>query len=350
MQTEKCPYHSYPRSRFWSDGINPKFIGKPFLDKSSIIASYGSCFASKVSRNLRERKFNYIYLENRSEVMNGGDEFSSASGNIYSPHQLLSKLLLANKAIDPPTPLIGEDGLWSNPLRPLVKKYNSSKEAIVDEISHSKFFKQSISEASHVIFTMGLNEVWINIRENITYAIAPGCGWGKFDASRDMPHIPSPAELDNALLEVEKETRKINSKIRIIWTVSPVPLMATFTDHNSIEANFFSKSTLLSTIRSFCDSKEKIDNYSSYFPAYEIINNPFHIKENFQQDMRTISILGEKRVMRVFFGDETADPSDLAESAHHDAAAIRNPSDDKLGGDPCDEEFYNSKLRLKEYE
>jgi hypothetical protein len=55
----------------------------------------------------------------------------------------------------------------------------------------------------------------------------------------------------------------------IIVTVSPVPLLATFTGRDVVVANSFSKSVLRAVAEEWASDKTNVD----YFPSYEIVTN-----------------------------------------------------------------------------
>ena len=72
--------------------------------------------------------------------------------------------------------------------------------------------------------------------------------------------------------------------IKIIFTLSPVPLTATASRHHILLANTYSKSTLRAFVQNATESYDWID----YFPSYEIINNPMLNSTAFQKNLRNI--------------------------------------------------------------
>ena len=57
--------------------------------------------------------------------------------------------------------------------------------------------------------------------------------------------------------------------IKVVITVSPVPLLATFTNEDCVVANELSKSTLRAVAGYFTNKYEYVD----YFPAYEMVRH-----------------------------------------------------------------------------
>jgi len=96
--------------------------------------------------------------------------------------------------------------------------------------------------------------------------------------------------LVQALLEV-------NPTLRIILTVSPVPLVATFTDTNVLVASSYSKSVL----RAVCGEIDSRYQHVQYFPSYEIIGHAASFGQYLASDLREVSERGVSHVMDCFF-------------------------------------------------
>jgi len=88
---------------------------------------------------------------------------------------------------------------------------------------------------------------------------------------------------------------KHNEKGKIIISLSPIPLKATFQPQNSIVANMENKSMLRHVISEF---SKKYPDVVSYFPSYEIVNV---IEEDpFIEDNRHIKPETINRIMNFF--------------------------------------------------
>jgi hypothetical protein len=92
--------------------------------------------------------------------------------------------------------------------------------------------------------------------------------------------------------------RRINPRIKIILTVSPVPLVATAqTNAHVLAATTYSKSVLRVAAEMLTTARPNI----SYFPAYEIImSRAFDPGTYFAPDRRDILGPGVAHVMRAF--------------------------------------------------
>jgi hypothetical protein len=86
--------------------------------------------------------------------------------------------------------------------------------------------------------------------------------------------------------------RKINPKLKIILTVSPVPLTATATNDHVLSATIYSKSVL----RVACELVTKQQSVR-YFPAYEIVTGPQAPDNFFSPDRRNVTKMAVDTVM-----------------------------------------------------
>ena len=89
---------------------------------------------------------------------------------------------------------------------------------------------------------------------------------------------------------------RINPQARIILTVSPVPLIATYTDTDVLSATTYSKAVL----RAVADDLARDFSNVFYFPSYEIITGAFNKGGYFEPDLRSVRREGVDHVMRVF--------------------------------------------------
>jgi hypothetical protein len=76
----------------------------------------------------------------------------------------------------------------------------------------------------------------------------------------------------------------VNSRAKIILTVSPVPLIATYEDRHVIVSTTYSKSAL----RAAADTLVRHNSQCDYFPSYEIITGSYTRGVFFENDLRSI--------------------------------------------------------------
>ena len=100
-----------------------------------------------------------------------------------------------------------------------------------------------------------------------------------------------------AMQESLKRIRKLNPNVKVLLTVSPVPLVAAFQKKHVLVATMEAKSALRA-VASYCSQRM---GYIDYFPSYEIIS-AFPYKALFYEpDLRSVNPIGVKHVMKIFF-------------------------------------------------
>ncbi len=121
-----------------------------------------------------------------------------------------------------------------------------------------------------------------------------------------MPWKLSPALLGRKVLTVDDNIRELqrlvdawrpfNPDVRIILTVSPIPLLATFRSDecNVVVANCHSKSVLRVAAEEFAARNDGV----TYFPAYEAVL--YGTRQPFREDGRHVSRQALDRVMTMF--------------------------------------------------
>jgi hypothetical protein len=123
-----------------------------------------------------------------------------------------------------------------------------------------------IKDSESIIITFGLIEEWRYKDKPIQHAFnrKEMIKKGKNELSFS---ILTNDDTEKIINQIVNKIFSINKKIKIILTVSPVPLDTTFSNKHIIVANSLSKSTLRSSLNLIIN-KKNID----YFPSYEMIN------------------------------------------------------------------------------
>ncbi|SOC06486.1 GSCFA domain-containing protein [Rhodobacter maris] len=317
MSSGDNPYkHIAPRG-FWRSAVaEPGLFGLTDLWRScwelpadAIFATFGSCFAQHISRALLARKMNWLDAEPAprrtpaalAREFNYGI-FSARTGNIYTAAQLLLWARLASGALEPEAIELWSDekGRVQDLLRPKIEAegFASEAEARASLASTARAFRRCITEADVFVFTLGLTEGWINTRSGQSYSICPGTGVGRFEPDLHVfknytyPEIRRDLELAFELIWA------LNPDLKVLLTVSPVPLVATASGDHVMVATQYSKSVL----RAVAGDLAHIETAIDYFPSYEIIAAPPGRATFFEPNMRAIAPQGVDFVMGHFFG------------------------------------------------
>ena len=88
----------------------------------------------------------------------------------------------------------------------------------------------------------------------------------------------------------------VNADAKIILTVSPVPLIATYENQHVLVATTYSKSVLRAAAGEIALRNSMCD----YFPSYEIITGGYSRGAYFESDLRSVKADGVDHVMRLF--------------------------------------------------
>jgi len=229
--------------KFIMGGLIPP---KPFITRNHRIATVGSCFAGNISSFLRVNGYDVPMLntEYRGKFPTG-----SFSDEVFNTYVLRYLFELA----------FGESDVAEYQS---VNQHNQQASMSVADI------RQTLRGMDIFIITLGLAEVWFNKKTGDVFQTAKSVG--EYDPALHDFRVSSVQEnLDN--IEFVYRTIRENVKnARIVFTLSPVPLKATFRKENCTVANSVSKSILrvaLDELIRAHDDDEKL----FYFPSYELI-------------------------------------------------------------------------------
>lgn len=345
------PYRQQPDHAFWNRSvaqrpwaeINLLAAPKFSIGAEEPIAAAGSCFARHISRCLRQSGYRYLETEQAHSILTpeeakacGYGDFSARYGNIYTPRQLLE---LVEQALGH-RPIIEDfheaDGRVFDLLRPTIQQggFSSWQEAHHDRSYHLRCVARMLAEAGVFVFTLGLTEAWINNKRGHSYPVCPGTAAGSYDPDSHHFHNFSFAETLADMRSVLRLLRGINPGLKVILTVSPVPLMATMEHDHVVVATSASKAVL----RGVCADLEHDDAQLQYFPSFEIISATASQGCYFEPDQRTIRPEGVAHVMRTFLSAYFREPPANSATAEEDTYVARANQQQSA---ECDELFNN---------
>jgi hypothetical protein len=324
MKIEKkttCPYGSMPDSAYWSRSVaRPQaadidpFIGKPpKITKTAKLATMGSCFAQHIARYLSNSGYNYFVTEDCPKLVpaevrskfNFGT-FSARYGNIYTSLQLVQLFDRVYGKFTPVEEYWKDGNAYFDPFRPQINPngYASVAELRRDRQQHFAAVRRIFEEADFLVFTMGLTEVWTHVQDNSAYPVCPGCGAGTFDAKKYVFNNLGYLEVYSQMNEFLGRLKSVNPSVKVILTVSPVPLVATGSGDHVLTATTYSKAVLRAVAGDLANSHANI----TYFPSYEIITGSYARGAYFETDLRGVKEEGVRQVMRTFFRHFTDGP------------------------------------------
>lgn len=308
-----CPYKSLPASSYWRkavagvapDQIDPVVAPKFTVSATDRVATAGSCFAQHIARFMTRSGFSYLVTESGHPVLppdllaayNFGT-FSARYGNIYTTRQLLQMLERAYGLRQPVDDVWAKGAGFVDPFRPFIQPggFASLEEFRLDRAQHFAAIREIVETADVFVFTLGLTEAWENTNDGTVYAICPGCGEGEHHPGRSRFRNFGPQEVIADLFAAIDFMTERNPAIRILLTVSPVPLIATFEPQHVLVATTYSKSVLRVATQAAIDRYGHVD----YFPSYEIITSAFSRGAYFAADLREVEEIGVAHAMRCF--------------------------------------------------
>ncbi len=258
------------RQPFFTPLVSPGFKVQPG-DK---LFAIGWCFARGIEGALRARKM---------EVLSAAPEFDSfqtigpqVTGlgftNKYNTFSICNEL---QWALDPVARFpeesivgLGKGLFWdphTNPTLPLAGRDETfRRRSLLKEVN------ARIASCRVVFMTLGLVEVWRDTHAGIFINTTPPMEAITRYPDRYEFQVSNFSENFDNLEKTHSVLSQFgHPETQIIVTVSPVPLMATFTQEDIVIANSYSKSLLRTAAQEWASSHENIH----YFPSYEMVLN-----------------------------------------------------------------------------
>ncbi|MGE7991384.1 GSCFA domain-containing protein [Pseudomonas sp. NPDC089554] len=308
------PYQCLPTHAFWrtavaersSETLDGLWAPAFEIDRKDAIVTAGSCFAQHIGRALVARGMNWLDAEPAPAELN--DEarkagqygvFSFRTGNLYTPAMLLQWLQWALGQCSQSRETWQHDGRFFDPFRPAVdtRGFASEQALFASREQTLAAIRLAVRRAKVLVFTLGLTEAWQHRETGVFYPVCPGTVRGEFDPNLHAFRNLGFNDTCQAMTAAINLMRTLNPGLRVLLTVSPVPLTATATGEHVLSATTYSKSVLRAVAGQLCQDLPEVD----YFPSYEIITAPTFAGAFYQPNQREITPEGVAFVMRHFF-------------------------------------------------
>jgi hypothetical protein len=310
------PYHGLDNYHFWRRSVSsverhlldPVIKPRFQIERAAKVATAGSCFAQHISRRLREINFNYFipeageHLPEGDRMRNNYGVFSARFGNIYTTAQLLQLFLEAFGERQPEDKAWRRpDGRYVDPFRQQVEPngFDSIDAVAEDRQAHLSAVRTMFLESDVFIFTLGLTEAWRSKVDGSVFPLAPGVAAHEY---LSLTHEFVNFGVTQAFTDLDRfmgKLKAVNPNVRVLLTVSPVPLIATFEDRHVLTSTTYSKSVLRVV------AEEIIQKYdwADYFPSYEIITGSYAGGAYYEDDFREVNKFGVAHAMRCFLNN-----------------------------------------------
>ena len=304
------PYSNLPASSFWRRAVSGRrrteidpVIATGFkISDHDQIATAGSCFAQHISNMLVIEGFQYLVTEVEPLTAQALNEnygmFPARFGNIYSTRQLLQLFRRSlGDALDTTCVWQRSDGKFIDGFRPNIQApgFETAEGLLIDRQHHLQKARDMFVGSDVFIFTLGLTETWQAKASGVTVPFAPGAVQCISDEGFEFENL-SVQDCINDLGAFVRELHGVNPSVKVILTVSPVPLIATYEPNHVLTSTTYSKSVLRVAAQEICQAFANVD----YFPSYEIMTGTQSEPAFFQADLREPTEAGVEYVMKTF--------------------------------------------------
>jgi hypothetical protein len=248
---EKMVFHPDKESLLELDDVFTNFIGSDILkeikiDHDTNLTTFGSCFAAHISEWF-SRKY-----PKKTETETYVIRFNEGFVNTFSVLQQF-EWALDNK--------IPKSGLW----------FDDKGEVLEYDEKIRLKTKEVFTKTDLFVITLGLSEVWYDDEtQEVFWRAVPR---KHFDSNKHKFRLSKVDENFENLKKICDTIGNSNPNAKIIFTLSPVPLIASFRDSPIIQSNCISKSILRVSIDRLIS--EYKNNKVYYWPSFEIINTLF---------------------------------------------------------------------------
>jgi hypothetical protein len=266
------------------------------INKNEKFFTIGSCFARNIQKTLIKLGLNVIDAE--IDTLKGSDNIV----NKYTPCSIRQDLeLILTNAKNDISIYEDLDGYFYNLSFGGV---SSLKKDQLDSVRHKTnlFYKnlKKIVEADVVIITLGLIETWFDIKRSFYLNIAPTKSIIKKNPNTFELHVLDYVNVLENLQKIVSHVKSLCKKnVKIIFTVSPVPLHATFRDQDCIQANIYSKAVLRSAVEEIFNKDKNI----AYFPSFETVIMTSGERVWIKEDYRHVNQVLVDSIMLKFIKD-----------------------------------------------
>jgi len=282
-----------PMSRWYKEGADPtdsagdlavQRMKQPFfkprltpgfsIRRKDRIFAIGSCFARGIEKVLMHQGFAMESAATEFDAFELRAKGATPLGftNKYTTFSILNEL---RWALDPAESFPDEgfvqigDNEWADPhTNPTLEfvdlERTRERRRIITDVT------ARIAHCEVAIITLGLIETWLDRKTGLYTNMAPIPAMMEREPERWAFHVLD-FDQNRRNLEAIHELLTAHGApgLNVVVTVSPVPLMATFSERDVVVANTYSKSVLRAAAEDWAAQFSNVH----YFPSYEIVLN-----------------------------------------------------------------------------
>ncbi len=251
------------------DGWRPE---APFIDRSTRVVAYGSCFAARFAEWLIERGIN--------AALGDGSADAIVRNPLENPLTVAQQFRWAFGELDP-------SGLvWIDQSKIVVQPTPEQRDRI-----------RGILEAADVLLiTFGIAEYWLDLASGEAMWRTPL--ESMYDPARHVHCVATVADVAQALETIERLRASFLPRTKIVFTVSPQKLSGTFRAVSPLSANSASKAIIRAGLDEFLRDHPERNRALFYFPSYEMVCDV--MVDPFEDDNLHLSEWHARKVVSTF--------------------------------------------------
>ena len=250
------------------EGYQPK---RPPIGKDSKVVAFGSCFAAHFAEWLALNGYNQEFTASCRSILRNPFENAAVIAQLFR---------WAFGELDP------QDVLW----------VTNEKQRLFATEERRDAVRKVLSEADVFVTTLSMSEIWYDsITGEPLWRVATT---DTHDPQRHAFKVSSFAETLQSLETIERIRAKWLPNLKIVYTMSPLPIATTFRQISPVVANTASKAIVRAALDEFLRSRDDLNETYFYFPAYELVNTFF--TNPFQTDHRHLYDYGVDAVLSLF--------------------------------------------------
>lgn len=231
---------------------------EPLIGPQTNVTAFGSCFAAHIRDWLRSRNYNVL-------TKGGGEDAGDGSGDTYISRfgeGLVNSFVLRQQF----------EWAWSNTRFSEELWHGYDAESYGYDESVRQKTKEIFDRTDVFIITLGLSEIWYDAQTGgVFWRAVP---LDKFDPERHKFRVSTVSETRENIRAIYDLISQHRPEAKVIFTVSPVPLVATFRPVSCITANSVSKAIIRAALDEVL--REVVsEGRAFYWPSYEIVMDVF---------------------------------------------------------------------------
>ncbi len=233
----------------------------PVIRPETQVTAFGSCFAANISEWLSSRHYN---------VADDGADAKSAYV-VTCGEGMVNSFVIRQQF----------EWAWENRSfdQPLWHGYDAEDYGYDPEVQART--KRIFDETEFFILTFGLSEVWYDEPTGeVFWRTIPK---DAYDPERHRFRVSTVEENRDNLRAIYRLIRKHRPEAKILFTLSPIPLIATFRDSSCITSNSVSKAVLRVAIDEVLREVGH-EGHLYYWPSYELLTDVF--RSSYRPDRR----------------------------------------------------------------